>query len=139
MNSWSEYKKIFSETSLEEVYKNHIILGGATGIDKVTHETFMSDKKKQISIISKKVISGIYKFTKYKLKLINKGRKQCPREISIPTIRDRVVLRGLCDYLNIVFKQDIDFDLPQNVVKKVKGALENGKYSSFIKLGLPTN
>ncbi len=134
MSTWKKYKETFEESSLEEIYKNHIILSGATGIDKVTHETFMKDRKNQISIVAAKAVSGNYKFTKYRLILISKGRRKAPREISIPTIRDRILLRGMCDFLNEIFKGNLNFELPQNVIKSVKKSLDTNRYTAFIKL-----
>jgi hypothetical protein len=89
---------------------------------------------KQLEVVSRKALVGKYKYTKYRLKLVSKGRGKIPREISIPTIRDRVALKALCGFLNQTFVGDVGFDLPQNVVRGVKSALDSGKYSAFIKL-----
>jgi len=134
MSAGSKFTELFSNSSLEEIYKSHIMLSGATGIDKVTHRTFAKSWKQQIKIVSTKALDGSYKFSKYKLKLVSKGRGKPPREISIPTIRDRIALRALCGYLTSVFEDDITFELPQKVVGKLKDALTGNKYDSFIKL-----
>lgn len=134
MTPWSQFKIQFAVTPLTEIYDNHIVLSGATGIDKINHEAFQKDQSKQIGIIATKAIAGTYRFTKYRLKLVSKGRGKPPREISIPTIRDRIALRALCDYLNCIFESDINFELPQNVIKSVKESLEANQYSGFIKL-----
>lgn len=136
MKDWELYKKVFSISSLEEIYKNHVILGGAIGVDKVNHNAFKKRKKNQLDIVSRKAIRGSYKFTKYRLKLISKCRGKYPREISIPTIRDRIALRAICDYLSIIFADEINFELPQRVIKLVKTELEDAKFSAFIKLDI---
>jgi len=134
MSDWSLYKDLFSKSSLEEIYSNHVIFSGATGIDKVTHEIFMKSLGDQLDVVSRKALVGKYKYTKYRLKLISKGRGKLPREISIPTIRDRVALKAICEFLNQTFSGEVNFDLPQNVVRQVKNALSSGKYTAFIKL-----
>ena len=50
------------------------------------------------------MIKGTYAFSKYKQKLISKGAGKAPREISIPTTRDRVALRALSDFLTPFLK-----------------------------------
>ena len=94
-----QFEYFFSETYLADIYKDHIVLSSATGIDNINQKAFWPILVDQISIISRKVLSGTYQFTKYKLKLISKGKGKIPREISIPTIRDRIALRAMCDFL----------------------------------------
>lgn len=134
MSEWDLYKELFEKSSLEDIYSNHIIFSGVTGIDKVSHDAFMKNYGKQLEIISQKALLGKYKYTKYRLRLVSKGRGKIPREISIPTIRDRVALKALCEFLNQTFAGEVSFDLPQNIVREVKAALDSGKYSAFIKL-----
>lgn len=90
------FKKSFSERNLLKVYKEKIKDSGAIGIDRVRPSKLDLTIKNEIKFISKKVHSGTYKFTAYKEKLISKGANSNPRQISIPTARDRITLRGLC-------------------------------------------
>ncbi len=128
------FESHYSESNLDRIYQEHIILSAASGIDNLRHRKFWDLKKDQISIISKKVLTGNYKFTKYRLKLISKGRRKAPREISVPTIRDRIALRALCDFLIERYDGVVKFDLPQNVVKRVSNSLSSEKYDGFVKL-----
>ncbi|MFA1569027.1 RNA-dependent DNA polymerase [Vibrio tasmaniensis 1F-187] len=132
----TEFNRTFSLDNLNNLYQQHIATSYATGIDNMNHQVFREMKDEQISIIERKVLEGSYSFTKYKLKLISKGRGKSPREISIPTIRDRLALRALCDFLQIRFKDDINFDLPQNVIRDVKTDMSTGQFDAFIKLDL---
>lgn len=129
-----QFSDSFSELVLKDIYQSHVIFSGALGIDNLNQKAFWPIQDKQISIISKKVLSGNYKFTKYRLKLISKGRAKPPREISIPTVRDRIAFRALCDFLSKRFKKSIKFELPQNVVKSLNNHVELGAYDGFIKL-----
>lgn len=134
MNEWDIYKEQFQISSLEDIYTNHVIFSGAVGIDKMSHNVFTKSMDKQLDVISKKSLAGEYKYTKYRLRLVSKGRGKVPREISIPTIRDRIALKALCNFLNSIFSVDVTFDLPQNVIRDVKKSLDSGKYNAFIKL-----
>ncbi len=127
-----KFEDYFSIDYLSHIYNLHIRNSNATGLDNTTHETFKRNLHSELSIISRKVVNGTYRFTKFKLKLISKGRGKTPREISIPTIRDRLVLRCLCNYLSFIFKDEVRFELPQNSIKKIKENLS--KYNAYIKL-----
>lgn len=128
------FDKHFEVLKLKEIYEQHIIFSGVTGIDNLNQRTFRSLLDDQIEIIERKVKAGSYKFTKYKLKLISKGRGKIPREVSIPVIRDRVALKALCNFLMERYNGTIEFKLPQDLVRESKVAVESGKYDCFIKL-----
>ncbi|WP_045047480.1 reverse transcriptase/maturase family protein [Rouxiella chamberiensis] len=134
MKIWDEYDRIFKEDNLIRIYKEFVILSAATGIDNMTHKKLWEIFDSQISIIRRKVLLGEYRFTKYKLKLISKGRGKPPREISIPTIRDKIALRALCDFLQNRFSASLKFSIPQLVVKDIKEVLLSAEYDAFIKL-----
>lgn len=133
MTVWDEYQNVFDQAYLKKLYEERILLSSATGIDNLTHEKFFPVIDEQLNIVNRKVLVGSYSFTKYKLKLISKGRGKVPREISIPTIRDKIVLRSLCDFLQKRFSSALDFSLPQEVIKKIKSGLNDQSYNTFIK------
>lgn len=134
MSAKANFDKIFRIRNLKNTYADHVQLSRATGIDNLTQQKFWKILKEEISIISRKSKANTYSFTKYKLKLVSKGRGKSPREISIPTIRDRICLRALCDLLMQTYKHTISFALPQDTVRQVKEAVNSGQYNSFIKL-----
>ncbi|MCE9884390.1 reverse transcriptase domain-containing protein [Obesumbacterium proteus] len=136
MSVWSEFEKAFSIENLTRIYEENVRLSPATGIDNMTHEKFIYSRDEHINIINRKVMAGTYHFTKYKLKLISKGPKKYPREIAIPTIRDKIALRALCDFLKIRFNPVLDFSLPQEVIRDVKNSVYEKGYSGFIKLDI---
>lgn len=125
MDSWHN----FQVENLREIYKNKVSISQATGIDNMNHEIFWSSLNAQLAIINEKILLGNYKLSKYKLKLISKGRGKEPREISIPTIRDRIALRALCDFLQNTFEYAISFDLPQNIIKQIKSDINTNQYN----------
>lgn len=124
----------FSIEKLHDVFNEHIIYSRATGIDNLDQFAFRSQLDQHIEILNRKALKGNYNFTKYKLKLVSKGRYKIPREISIPTVRDRIALRSLCNFLTETYSKEISFELPQNIIKKVKSDLTGSIYDTCIKL-----
>lgn len=129
-----EFEKNFSDSNLKRIFTEHVVYSNATGIDNLSQYDFRWQLDDQIRIISRKVLTGTYRFTKYKLKLISKGRGKIPREIAIPTVRDRIAIRAMCDFLTNRFRTSVKMELPQDVIKKVKKNVESDKYDAFIKL-----
>lgn len=77
-------------------------------------------------------LSSNYKYTRYKEKLILKNRNSVPRLISIPTIRDRIVLKLIHEILMDVF--EVKLDLVQTVVSEFS---EEAKlYDAYIKIDI---
>ncbi|EOX5952762.1 reverse transcriptase domain-containing protein [Providencia rettgeri] len=129
-----EFNLFFSVDYLKSIYLDYVVLSSSTGIDNMSHKVLWGMLDEQLRIINRKVLSSSYKFSKYKLKLISKGQGKSPREISIPTIRDKIVLRALCEFLKFKYEDVLHFELPQNIVKNIKNELFIGKYTAFIKL-----
>lgn len=134
MGLHSDFIRAFGADALNEIYQRSVVLSPATGIDNLNHKAFWRMLREQVDIASRKVKAGKYGFTKYKLKLISKGRNKAPREISIPTIRDRLVLKALSSFLFEAYKDDLLFQLPQLVVRELKGDIGNNRYDGYIKL-----
>ncbi|MGJ3495121.1 reverse transcriptase domain-containing protein [Piscirickettsia salmonis] len=128
----SDFLSFFSEEEIKEAFFKYVSNSNARGIDSISSRSFEAQIDEQIKIINRKVADSSYKLSKYKSRLISKGKGRAPREISIPTVRDRVVLRKLCDFLQNEFS--VSLCLPQNVVNDVINDLLSGTYSFFIKL-----
>lgn len=134
MNVRKQFEKHFSEENLKRIFTDHIVYSGATGIDNLDQYSFRRQLDDQVEILSRKMISGSYKFTKYRLKLVSKGRGKPPREIAIPTVRDRIAMRAMCDFLSERFESSLNLDLPQNLIARVKKDTLSNKYTGYIKL-----
>ncbi|GKW28592.1 reverse transcriptase domain-containing protein [Pectobacterium brasiliense] len=131
MSSFDVFQKHFKIKNLRRIYKDIVSLSSACGVDNMTHEIFWRFQKEEIKTIRRKCLSGDYNFNKYKLKLISKGRGKAPREISIPTIRDKIALRAICDFLQEIYQEKVVFDLPQDMIVSVKDAID--EYDYFMK------
>lgn len=73
-----------------------------------------------------------YSFSKYKQFLRNKGKDKPPRIISIPTIRDRLILRCLHDY----YLDFIDRPKANDIISSIYHDLLSNKFDSCIKLDI---
>lgn len=135
MSASKIFKKVFTKKYLTTIFVNNIKNSGAVGLDRVRPANFEKSFPKEVSLLCKKVQLGSHRFTRYKQKLISKGAGKYPRVISIPTVRDRVVLRGICDFLSETF-ENVTLEIPQVKILHLKAALESGQYSGYIKIDL---
>lgn len=135
MNASNIFKKNFSIKNLKKIYFDKIEGSGAIGLDRIKPANLKENLSSEVSLIYNKYYNDNYNFTAYKEKLISKGAKSCPRQISIPTARDRITLRAICDSLAEIFP-DAKLSLPQEVIHSLNEALNSGKYKEYIKIDL---
>lgn len=136
MSAYKDFNKLFQEKQIEDIYSEKVKLKPSTGLDGINKETFEKNFESYINIINRKVTNNTYKFTPYKEKLINKGRGKIPRVISIPTIRDKVTLAIIHLILSNAFAENINIEIVQTVISKVKTTLNNSNYNYFIKIDI---
>lgn len=136
MTASESFRKRFTKKKLLETYEERIIGSGAVGLDKVNGTNFQKHLTDNITIINRKVYNNTYKFTTYKQKLISKGAESYPRQISIPTFRDRLTLRCLCDLLFDVYSSDIRSEIPQVKIYNVCQKIDTGLYDGYIKIDI---
>ncbi len=129
------FAKRFRAKNLRQIYVERIRETHAIGIDRMRPANLHKTLNQELSVITRKVGDGSYKFTAYKQKLISKGANQIPRVLSIPTARDRIVLRALCQTLQDVFPDAIP-SIPQTKIEALKEVLASGKFKEFVRLDL---
>lgn len=134
MQAHKSFKKNFSREAIKELYTTKIIKSSFVGIDRINHVTFQKKLDQNLDIIYKKVHANSYKFSPYKQKLISKGAKKYPRELSIPTIRDGIVLRCLCNLLTDVYQDELNIEIPQMKIEQIKNVIQSDKYDGFVKI-----
>jgi RNA-directed DNA polymerase len=129
------FRKFFSLTTVAATYADKVAGTRAIGLDRVDARNFAAKVAPEILLISKKVLAGTYLFTKFKQKLVSRGAGKAPRILSIPTIRDRVTLRVLCDFLFVIFPEAKPA-LPQKKIDDLQKAIDTGGYENFVKIDL---
>lgn len=90
----------YSANYLRELFKSKIAKSHATGKDGIRIGAFELRLAEETSLIERKVATETYSFTRFKERLIPRGAKRLPRQISIPTVRDRLALRATCQLLH---------------------------------------
>ena len=138
MQAYQVFKKTYSFSNLITHYEQKIYNNCTTGLDKISPLKFDQDKDNIIKKVSEKVLSGDYKFTRYKRMLILKGERKYPRVICLPTVRDKLVLSALNDALNHIFSNSVVSLLPQVIINNIFNDLKYGKYECFIKIDIKT-
>jgi retron-type reverse transcriptase len=136
MNAARLFNNAFRLENIQAVYDKHIAKTNAIGIDRINRTAFELKLSVELDIIRRKAVAGTYCFSQYFEKLISKGARRNPRIISIPTYRDRIVLRILCDVLRSSYSNDISQKIPQTVISQIKEALNSGKFNHFIKIDI---
>ncbi len=134
MTDITEY---FDDNYLKELFRKKLVDSKAKGIDKKNSLHFEKNIDSEISIITRKVCNGTYNFSPFLEILKLKGRNKTPRVISIPTIRDRVVLLTIKEILHKVFADSVNRKLPNSYIRDIKKFIENSTGNEyFIKLDI---
>lgn len=131
-----DYEEIFSGGNLIKIFEERISDSNFRGADGITVKRFGSKLESEVNFISDRVLDGSYSFSRYKEKLILKNSKSLPRQISIPTVRDALALRALCDYLALRFSKSVPRP-PHEFIKKIVAAVDaGGPNLSFVRLDI---
>lgn len=114
-----KFKKLFSIKNIKKVYDEEVSWKNIRGIDRLSISQFEKTKDLQFKIIHDKCLNSSYNFSPYLEMLRPKGRNRPPRVISLATVRDRVVLAILKNYLHDIFSDDVNRTLPNTYVNKI--------------------
>ena len=98
------------EAELIALYKKYFAKKYSVGIDGVTNKQFAKNLDQEVDIIRRKATSLKYNFSCYREKLSLKGAGSNPRVISVPTNRDKLLLKVLLTPQRIL-KEPIDLFL----------------------------
>jgi len=130
-NPSDTFKNIFAPERIEEVYEKEIALKYFRGIDRMGPSQFDSQKAMHFEIIHRKCLNGTYRFSPFSERLRLRGRDRKPRVISIATIRDRIVLSLLKQYLHEVFPECVNRELPNSYIRKIKDFCKTTAYTDL--------
>jgi len=132
MSASKEFLTAFSKKNLKDIFYSSVKFKSAVGIDRVNSITFEKNLYQNISLIRKKVFSSTYNFSQYKEKLISKGANKFPRVISLPTTRDKLVLKALFRVIYASFPNNSP--ILHEVIRNINETLIIGKFDGFIRL-----
>lgn len=107
------------------------LLKKSVGLDFITPAAFERNLEENLQIISRKVKNNTYSFTRFKLVLINKGPGKAPRELRIPTVRDRITITAMADFARKVLGPGCEIPRGRNIISSI--IRDRNKYSGFVK------
>lgn len=136
MRASESFRYWFSARQLREIFLLEVKNKPTVGIDRVTVSKFQESLDDNVNAVSKKVRNGSFRFTNYCQLLVNKGLGKAPRELCIPTVRDKMVLKALSHVLDDVFGSECNTPQPQTVVDKIDKAIQSGTYTHFAKFDI---
>jgi retron-type reverse transcriptase len=100
------FSRFFSAESLQEEFYRRHVNSTTRGVDRKNSSQFEVFLASELSVASRKCLSGTYRFTPYLEQLKLKGRDSIPRMVSIPSVRDRVVISQLNKALRSAFPDE---------------------------------
>jgi RNA-directed DNA polymerase len=125
---------LFNDDRLMDVCERFLNNNGSIGIDGVNGELFKKNARREFDIIQRKMANNTYDFSLYKEKLILKSARSFPRQISIATKRDQLVLKILQEEIMQAFPEVFSVPPIKTKIKNVKEVILSKKYNAFFKI-----
>ena len=125
MQNCEEFDAIFSRDNAISVFQERIATKAGRGIDGLTTAAFRENLEVECGRLCEKAVSGEFAFSPYVETLRSKGRSRAPRVIAKPTVRDKLTLSLLKDYLHSVFPECVNRELPNALVRKLAKFIKN--------------
>ncbi|RAP56446.1 reverse transcriptase domain-containing protein [Oleiagrimonas sp. MCCC 1A03011] len=113
------FEILFSPEVLLQEYERKFSEVSTRGLDRMSGVQYGRHIYSEVDKISEKCLKGGYRFTPYLELLRLKGRNKPPRLISIPTIRDRLVLSQLNKIIQLICPKYAKSKLASAVVRDV--------------------
>lgn len=110
----------FNEVYLRNYFMSNLLQKKGGGRDHLSPEKYLEIYGDDFEMIAVKCLEGTYRFSYFNEKLVLKGSNKLPRVLSVPTIRDRLVLGVLNDYLSSVFSDCVCHEIPNSHIYKVE-------------------
>jgi RNA-directed DNA polymerase len=122
-NCSQRFEALMASTSLQEVFQDRFSASTGKGIDRLNGVQFTLKRPSDLADASRKCLDGTFRFAPYLEVLKPKGRDSKPRVISIPTIRDRVILHQLKALLGEAFPHCVPRSIAGTIVREIAGDL----------------
>lgn len=119
------FEDFFSPESLASIFEKRVRGESGSGRDHLSPDRFVELYPQGFDIISKQCLSNSYVFGPYKEVLCLKGRGKTPRVLSIPTVRDKIVLSALTEFMQENFPQCVEHRTPNAFIRKIKDFCKN--------------
>lgn len=126
----------FTSANLKMLYITKVGIDPTPGLDKVSGSKFEESLDENIEVILRKTFNRTYRFTSYKQKLFSKGKDSKPREICMPSVRDKLTLSALSQVIDDVYGSDCMTPQPQLLIDAVRKKVQSGSFDTFVKIDI---
>lgn len=135
MSDKPTFTRYFCDEYLKNYFQEKLLSKNGGGRDHLSPVIYWQKNENNTDFIVQKCSNGTYVFSAYNELLILKGRNKYPRVISIPTVRDRLVLGALNEYLQNMFPECVNHHVPNFYISKINHYLKEhqGKKIKFLK------
>lgn len=115
----STFSQYFDAQALRTAFYDRFFQSRSKGVDRLSGRQYESKFATEVNAISARCFSGTFRFSPYLETLKSRGRSREPRLISIPTVRDRVVLHQLNKFLAAIFPDSVSRNIASVYVREV--------------------
>ncbi len=113
------FDEVFSADALVAIFQKKFSNSAAKGVDRRNGFQFSANAADELAVAARKCSEGTFRFSPFRENLKHRGRLRAPRLISIPTIRDRVILHQLKDLLGTAFPECVPRNVASTLVRKI--------------------
>lgn len=128
-----QFRRLTTRTSLTEVFNDYLQDSTAAGRDGTTAELFKRNLANEVRLVNHALRADRYQFGHYRQHLISKGAGKIPRVISIPTMRDKLVLKAIAILIGSLFPE-ARTELPQTKIARLIAAIESSKFDRYLRV-----
>jgi RNA-directed DNA polymerase len=126
------FAQLFGHVSLHDTFYSKFKKSTGKGIDRLNGFQFEKQAANQLPVASNKCIAATFRFAPYLESLKTKGRSKPPRLISIPIVRDRVVLKQLNNFLASVFPDRVAKNIAASYIRRITSELNHATTDTWI-------
>ena len=121
-----------------KIYNEKVLYTDSVGVDKINNYEFRKNLGRNIKKIISDIKDNKYVFKPYKIVLIPKNIDTKPRKVCVPTIRDRLTIEIIKEYLFYRYEgYSLNYGI-SNLVDDFVKDYNCGKYKKYLKADLST-
>ncbi|MGF6574887.1 RNA-directed DNA polymerase [Paraburkholderia sp. GAS333] len=113
------FAELFSPAAFTSIFDERFARARSKGIDRLSGAQFAGRSAVELSVATVKVRERSFRFSPYLEVLKLKGRDKPPRLVGIPTVRDRVVLHQLNEFLKTIFPESVPAHIASGYVRQI--------------------
>ena len=129
----TQFDDFFCKENYRRTYFDHIQVKALPGTDGVNRKVFENQLPEIAAETTRMIRNGTYRFRPYIGRLISRGLDRYPRLVESPTIRDKVTLRILYEYLADIYHDQLERRTLHLQIRGVSEAFATGSFDRFVR------